>query len=54
MNLNGKTYSVVSVGATVVTLRGSRGGEVQLVQNVNSGRWYLTTARGCTEVTVAA
>lgn len=55
MNLNGKTYEVVSVGATVTTLRGARGGECQLVQNVKSGRWYLTTARGMTEVkTVAA
>ncbi len=54
MTLNGKAYTVVSVGETVTTLRGPRGGEVQLVQNVSSGRWYLTTATRTVEVKAAA
>jgi len=52
MVLNGKTYAVVSVGETVTTLRGPRGGEVRLVQNIKSGRWFLTTARGMVAVSL--
>lgn len=46
VRVNGKKFTVASVGETTVTLTGSRGGWSGLTTNVHSGRAYLVTERG--------
>lgn len=46
VRVNGKKFTVASVGSAMVTLTGSRGGWAALVANIHSGIVSLATERG--------
>lgn len=41
IKVNGKQFTVVSARDGYVSLRGTRGADYAMVQNVHSGRWTL-------------
>ncbi|GAC1455458.1 MAG: hypothetical protein PVSMB1_04920 [Gemmatimonadaceae bacterium] len=41
VTVNGMTYSIVKAGKCWMDLRGPRGGEAMLIQNIHTGRWVL-------------
>lgn len=51
VRVNGKKFTVATVGAGIATLTGSRGGWAGLVENVNGLGTFLTSERGSKKVT---
>lgn len=45
VRVNGKRFEVTRAGFSV-SLRGARGADYTMVQNVNSGWWYLIAPNG--------